>query len=171
MRSGSPRRRKGPRRLGWPSRSDRSRGTGSNHFQVDERFVSEDYAVRKGRMVQAPPERPSRAYPIGYFDFGAGAAKVPYHHANVDCDEVLFYAAGDFMSRAGSGIGVGSISFHPAGFVHGPQPGSVEASIGSPGTDEWAVMIDTFRPLQLGAAAMAVEDTGYRWTWAGGRKD
>ena len=35
---------------------------------------------------------------------------------------------GDFMSRAGSGIGVGSISLHPAGFVHGPQPGSRERS-------------------------------------------
>ena len=35
------------------------------------------------------------------FDFGDGAVKVPYHHANVDSDEVLFYSAGDFMSRAG----------------------------------------------------------------------
>jgi indole-3-acetate monooxygenase len=46
------------------------RGTGSNHYQVDEQFVPEELAVRKGRMVQAPPERASRAYPIGYFDFG-----------------------------------------------------------------------------------------------------
>jgi len=46
------------------------RGTGSNHYQVAEQFVPEELAVRKGRMVQAPPERSSRAYPIGYFDFG-----------------------------------------------------------------------------------------------------
>ncbi|MEA2717697.1 MAG: homogentisate 1,2-dioxygenase, partial [Actinomycetota bacterium] len=56
------------------------------------------------------------------YDFHPGAIKVPYHHANVDSDEVIFYSAGDFMSRAGSGIGVGSISLHPGGFVHGPQP-------------------------------------------------
>ena len=55
------------------------------------------------------------------YDFHPGAIKVPYHHANVDSDEVLFYSAGDFMSRAGSGIGVGSISLHPAGFIHGPH--------------------------------------------------
>ncbi len=63
------------------------------------------------------------------YDFHPDAVKVPYHHANTDSDEVLFYSAGNFMSRAGSGIGVGSISFHPAGFVHGPQPGSYEASV------------------------------------------
>ena len=63
------------------------------------------------------------------FDFHPDAVKVPYHHANTDSDEVLFYAAGDFMSRAGSGIGVGSISYHPAGFVHGPQPGSLARSV------------------------------------------
>ena len=60
------------------------------------------------------------------FDFGEGAVKVPYHHAHVDSDVVLFSSDGDFMSRAGSGIGVGSMSFHPAGIVHGPQPGSLE---------------------------------------------
>jgi homogentisate 1,2-dioxygenase len=54
---------------------------------------------------------------------------------------------------------------HPSGFIHGPQPGSVEASIGKAATDETAVMIDTFRPLGLGEAALACEDTGYAWTW------
>ena len=81
------------------------------------------------------------------YDFHPGAIKVPYHHANVDSDEVLFYSAGDFMSRAGSGIGVGSISLHPAGFIHGPQPGSLEAARPKERTEEVAVMLDTFRPL------------------------
>jgi homogentisate 1,2-dioxygenase len=100
------------------------------------------------------------------FDFDPDAIAVPYNHANVDSDEVLFYAGGDFMSRKGSGIGQGSISLHPAGFVHGPQPGSVEAAFGKQGTDELAVMIDTFRPLRLAPAASAAEDTEYPWTWA-----
>ena len=104
------------------------------------------------------------------FDFGEGAVKVPYHHANVDSDEVLFYSAGDFMSRAGSGIGVGSISYHPAGFVHGPQPGSVEGSRDATRTEEVAVMVDTFVPLGVSETARDISDAGYPWTWAGGTR-
>jgi len=102
------------------------------------------------------------------FDFDPEAIAVPYNHANVDSDEVLFYVGGDFMSRKGSGIDQGSISLHPSGFIHGPQPGSVEAAIGQPGTDEYAVMIDTFRPLFLGEAARTIEDEEYAWTWSRG---
>ncbi|HVA59315.1 MAG TPA: homogentisate 1,2-dioxygenase [Mycobacteriales bacterium] len=100
------------------------------------------------------------------FDFDPTAIAVPYNHANVDSDEVLFYVGGDFMSRKGAGIGPGSISLHPAGFIHGPQPGSVEAALGKPGTDELAVMVDTFRPLELGPAAVECADPEYPWTWA-----
>jgi homogentisate 1,2-dioxygenase len=100
------------------------------------------------------------------FDFDPEAIAVPYNHANVDADEVLFYTGGDFMSRKGSGVGQGSISLHPAGFIHGPQPGSVEAAFGQRGTDELAVMIDTFRPLRLAPAATGAEDPEYAWTWA-----
>jgi homogentisate 1,2-dioxygenase len=80
---------------------------------------------------------------------------------------VLFYSAGDFMSRAGSGIGVGSISVHPAGFVHGPQPGSRERSESQERTSELAVMLDTFAPLGLTQAARDVSDPDYPWSWAG----
>jgi homogentisate 1,2-dioxygenase len=100
------------------------------------------------------------------YDMHPDAVKVPYHHANVDSDELLFYSAGDFMSRAGSGIDVGSISFHPAGFVHGPQPGSLERSLDQTRTDEVAVMVDTFRRLRVTAAARAISVDGYHLTWA-----
>ena len=100
------------------------------------------------------------------YDFHPDAIKVPYHHANVDSDEVLFYSAGDFMSRAGSGIGVGSISLHPAGFVHGPQPGSLEKARSEDRTAELAVMLDTFRPLGLTDDARSISDPSYPWTWA-----
>ena len=100
------------------------------------------------------------------FDFYPGALKVPYHHANVDTDEVIFYAEGDFMSRAGAGIGVGSISLHPAGFVHGPQPGSLERSADAVRTEELAVMLDAFGRLGLSEAAREIADPDYPWTWA-----
>ena len=98
-------------------------------------------------------------------DFHPGSVKVPYHHANTDSDELLFYAGGDFMSRKGSGVGAGSLTYHPAGFVHGPQPGSVEALADETRTDETAVMIDTFSPLGLSDAARAVADPDYFTTW------
>ncbi len=100
------------------------------------------------------------------FDFDPTSVPVPYNHANVDSDEVLFYVDGDFMSRKGSGIEAGSISLHPAGFIHGPQPGSVESALGKPDTKEFAVMVDTFAPLQLGTAASAIEDPNYAWSWS-----
>ncbi|MEA2704665.1 MAG: homogentisate 1,2-dioxygenase [Actinomycetota bacterium] len=100
------------------------------------------------------------------YDFHPGAIKVPYHHANVDSDEVIFYSEGDFMSRAGSGIGVGSLSLHPAGFVHGPQPGSMERAADQDRTEEVAVMVDTFKPLQLGPDAAACADDDYAWSWS-----
>ncbi|MGH9067320.1 MAG: homogentisate 1,2-dioxygenase [Acidimicrobiales bacterium] len=102
------------------------------------------------------------------FDWDPASVPVPYNHANVDSDEVLFYVGGDFMSRKGAGIGMGSITLHPAGFVHGPQPGSVEAGLGRAATDELAVMVDTFSPLALGPAAGPAEDPEYAWTWARG---
>ena len=116
-----------------------------------------DFAPIVGAFHQPPPVHQTFAG-AGFvvcsfvprpYDFGPDAVKVPYHHSNVDSDEVLFYSDGDFMSRAGSGIGVGSISLHPAGFIHGPQPGSRERSDAEDRTNEVAVMLDTFAPLGL----------------------
>ena len=55
----------------------------------------------------------------------------------------------------------------PGGHTHGPQPGAYERSIGAESFDELAVMVDTFRPLDLGEAALACEDPMYAWSWAG----
>ena len=92
---------------------------------------------------------------------------MPYYHSNVDSDEVMFYVGGDYEARKGSGIGQGSISLHPGGHAHGPQRGAVEASVGAQEFDELAVMVDTFRPLELGEGAVACEDPTYAWSWAG----
>ena len=133
-----------------------------------------DFEPITGRLHQPPPVHQTFAGP-GFvicsfvprlLDYHPEAVPVPYNHANVDSDEVLFYCGGDFTSRAGSGIGQGSISLHPGGFTHGPQPGSVEKALGKASTDELAVMIDTFAPLDLAPAAYEVEDPGYPWTWA-----
>jgi homogentisate 1,2-dioxygenase len=135
-----------------------------------------DFEPIVGRIHQPPPVHQTFAGPNfvvcsfvpRLFDFDPNAVKVPYHHANVDSDEILYYSEGDFMSRAGSGIGIGSISYHPAGFVHGPQPGSVERSMGEDRTNETAVMVDTFRPLRLTEAARSVSAPEYPWSWSRG---
>jgi homogentisate 1,2-dioxygenase len=141
-------------------------------------FNIADFEPITGRIHQPPPVHQTFAGPNFVvcsfvprkFDYHPQAIPAPYNHANVDSDEMLFYVGGEFMSRKGAGIELGSISLHPSGFTHGPQPGSVEASIGKEATEETAVMVDTFRPLQLGPAATGSEDPDYAWTWARGRK-
>lgn len=136
-------------------------------------FNIADFEPIVGAVHQPPPVHQTFAGP-GFvvcsfvprpFDFGPDAVKIPYHHSNVDSDEILFYVDGDFMSRSGSGIDVGSMSLHPAGFVHGPQPGSYEASVDAERTEETAVMIDTFAPVQLATTARSIADTAYPRSW------
>ena len=74
-----------------------------------------DFEPIVGRVHQPPPVHQTFTGPgivicsfvPRLYDFDPDAVKVPYHHSNVDSDEVLFYSGGDFMSRAGSGIGEG----------------------------------------------------------------
>lgn len=96
-------------------------------------------------------------------DFHEQAIPCPYPHSSPDCDEVLFYVAGNFTSR--KGISKGSISLHPAGVPHGPHPGTYEASIGTRRTDELAVMVDTFKPLWPTEHARGIEDPDYNSSW------
>jgi homogentisate 1,2-dioxygenase len=139
------------------------------------RFAIGDFEPLTGRVHQPPPIHQTFAGPrfvVCSFvprklDYHPLSVPAPYNHANVDSDEVLYYCAGKFTSRQGTGIEPGSISLHPAGFTHGPQPGSVEASLGQEATEELAVMIDTFRPLLLGDGARACADPDYPWSWSG----
>jgi homogentisate 1,2-dioxygenase len=96
-------------------------------------------------------------------DYHPDAVPIPYNHSNLDSDEVLYYVNGNFASRRG--IEVGSMTLHPSGIPHGPQPGAVEASLGKTRTEELAVMVDTFRPLRLTREAAALEDNNYPFSW------
>ncbi|MEQ1821785.1 MAG: homogentisate 1,2-dioxygenase [Fimbriimonadaceae bacterium] len=96
-------------------------------------------------------------------DYHPNAVVVPYVHSNVDSDEILYYCNDKFGSR--KGIEEGSITIHPLGIPHGPQPGAVEASLGATKTDELAVMLDTHAPLYLTPQALALEDPEYWKSW------
>ncbi len=97
------------------------------------------------------------------FDFHPEAIPAPYFHSNIDSDEVLYYAGGNFMSR--SGIEEGSLTLHPAGLIHGPQPGKTEESMGKTTTDELAVMVDTFEPLRPTLHSKDIMDVNYKLSW------
>jgi homogentisate 1,2-dioxygenase len=137
-------------------------------------FSIHDFEPITGRIHQPPPVHQTFEGPNFVLcsfvprkvDYHELAIPVPYNHHNVDSDEMMFYTGGNYEARRGSGIEQGSISLHPSGFTHGPQPGAVERAIGAEYFDELAVMIDTFRPLDLCESGLACEDPGYAWTWA-----
>ncbi len=97
------------------------------------------------------------------YDYHPKAIPAPYNHSNIDSDEMLYYVDGDFMSR--TNIAAGHISLHPSGIPHGPHPGTYEGSIGKKETGELAVMIDTFKPLQLTEEAIKIDDGKYYKSW------
>ncbi len=97
------------------------------------------------------------------YDFHPESIPAPYYHSNVDSDEVLYYVHGDFMSR--TGIEAGSITLHPMGVPHGPQPGKTEASIGKKETYEYAVMVDTFAPLKVTNHFQSCMEKNYNQSW------
>jgi len=97
------------------------------------------------------------------YDYHPNAIPAPYHHSNVDSDELLYYVDGDFMSR--NNIEKGQITLHPGGLPHGPHPGAIERSIGKTSTNELAVMIDPFNPVKITKEAMELEFDDYYHSW------
>jgi len=136
-------------------------------------FNIADFEPITGRVHQPPPVHQTFEGP-GFvlcsfvprlFDYHPLAIPAPYNHSNVDSDEVIYYVAGDFMSRRG--IELASFTIHPNGIPHGPHPGAYEGSIVKARTEELAVMVDTFRPLKLTTHAVALEDEKYPFSWLG----
>ena len=134
-------------------------------------FSIHDFEPITGRVHQPPPVHQTfeaRNFVICSFvprkyDYHPESIPAPYHHSNVDSDEVLYYVDGDFMSR--KHVERGMITLHPIGIPHGPHPGTVEKSIGKDETRELAVMVDTFHPLLICKDALEIEDPTYYQSW------
>ncbi len=134
-------------------------------------FNIKDYHPKVGRIHLPPPVhllyKTSTFVVCNFvprlFDFHENAIPAPYFHSNIDSDEVLYYVEGDFMSR--KGVKEGSITLHPGGMPHGPQPGKTEASIGARATEEYAVMIDTYEALRPTLAVKETIDKDYAKSW------
>ena len=134
-------------------------------------FSIHEFEPITGRIHQPPPVHQTfegHNYVIcsfvpRLFDYHPLAIPAPYNHSNIDSDEVLYYAEGNFMSRRG--IERRSFTLHPGGLPHGPHPGTVEKSIGAKETKELAVMLDTFRPLFITTDAKEFIDPNYPMSW------
>jgi len=130
-----------------------------------------DFEPITGRVHQPPPVHQTFqghnfvvcSFVPRKFDYHPLAIPAPYNHSNINSDEVIYYVAGNFMSRRG--VEIASFTLHPAGIPHGPHPGTVEASIGKDATEELAVMVDTFRPLNLTKQAAELDDAAYPYSW------
>lgn len=137
-------------------------------------FNIRDFEPITGRIHQPPPVHQTFAadgfvvcsFVPRLFDYHPEGIPAPYNHSNVNSDEVIYYCDGNFMSRRG--IERSDLTLHPAGLPHGPQPGATEASIGAVETKELAVMVDTFHPLHIAAAALELEKPGYQESWLAG---
>ena len=135
-------------------------------------FSIHDFEPITGRVHQPPPVHQTFeannfvvcSFCPRLFDYHPQAIPAPYNHSNIDSDELLYYVDGDFMSR--KHVTRGMITLHPAGIPHGPHPGAVKKSIGAKETNELAVMVDTFHPLQLTVEALEIENEGYVMSWA-----
>ncbi len=134
-------------------------------------FSIYDFEPLTGRIHMPPPIHQTFQAP-GFvvcsfvprlYDYHPEAIPAPYNHSNIDSDEVLYYVEGEFMSR--NDVEAGMITLHPAGIPHGPHPGAMERSVGQKETRELAVMVDTFKPLQLTEDAIATEDADYYLSW------
>ena len=134
-------------------------------------FSIHDFEPITGRIHMPPPSHQTFAGPnfvICSFcprklDFDPLAVPIPYHHSNLQSEEMIYYVDGQFSSR--KGIEIGSVTLHPSAIPHGPQPGLAEKSIGMTETHELAVMCDTFHPLKLSALAKETEDPSYAYSW------
>jgi len=134
-------------------------------------FSIHNFESITGRIHQPPPVHQTfetSAFVVCSFcprlyDYHPNAIPAPYNHSNIDSDEVLYYVDGDFMSR--KHVEEGFISLHPAGIPHGPHPGAYEGSIGKKETNELAVMVDTFKPLQVTENALKLDDGEYYQSW------
>ena len=134
-------------------------------------FNIHDFEPKAGRLHQPPPAHQTfqgQNFVICSFcprllDWDPLAVPLPYHHSNLQSEEVMFYADGDYAAR--KGVDIGSITLHPSGLPHGPQPGAVEKSLGMKETNELAVMCDTFRPLKLTTLARDLDDPSYAYSW------
>ena len=144
---------------------------GWDGFNYPYAFSIHDFEPITGRIHQPPPvhqQWEANGFVVCSFvprlyDYHPKSIPAPYHHSNIDSEEILYYVDGDFMSR--NNIEKGQLTLHPGGIPHGPHPGAIERSIGKKETEELAVMIDPFNPVMITEDAMKLNVEDYYKSW------
>lgn len=144
---------------------------GWDGFNYPYAFSIHDFEPITGRIHQPPPVHQTWeangfvvcSFVPRLFDYHPQSIPTPYHHSNIDSEEILYYVDGDFMSR--NNIEKGQITLHPGGIPHGPHPGAIERSLGKKSTEELAVMIDPFHPVMITEEALKLEVNDYYKSW------
>ena len=144
---------------------------GWDGFHYPYAFSIHDFEPITGRIHMPPPihqQWEAAGFVVCSFvprlyDYHPESIPAPYHHSNIDSEELLYYVDGDFMSR--NNIEKGQITLHPGGIPHGPHPGAIERSVGKKETGELAVMIDPFSPVMITEEAMKLQVDDYYKSW------
>jgi len=144
---------------------------GWDGFHYPYAFSIHDFEPITGRIHMPPPIHQtweSAGFVVCSFvprmyDYHPESIPSPYHHSNIDSEELLYYVDGDFMSR--NDIEKGQITLHPGGVPHGPHPGAIERSVGKKETGELAVMIDPFKPMSITEEALKLQVSDYHKSW------
>ncbi|AMC11501.1 homogentisate 1,2-dioxygenase [Lutibacter profundi] len=144
---------------------------GWDGFNYPYAFSIHDFEPITGRIHMPPPIHQTWeaanfvvcSFVPRMYDYHPKSIPAPYHHSNIDSEEILYYVDGDFMSR--NNIEKGQLTLHPGGIPHGPHPGAIERSIGKKSTEELAVMIDPFNPVMITEEAMNLQVDDYYKSW------
>jgi len=144
---------------------------GWDGFNYPYAFSIHDFEPITGRIHMPPPIHQTWeaagfvvcSFVPRMYDYHPKSIPAPYHHSNIDSEELLYYVDGDFMSR--NNIEKGQITLHPGGIPHGPHPGAIERSVGKKSTEELAVMIDPFKPLMITEEALKLQVDDYYKSW------
>ena len=144
---------------------------GWDGFHYPYAFSIHDFEPITGRIHQPPPVHQTFeaagfvvcSFVPRLYDYHPKSIPAPYHHSNIDSEELVYYVDGDFMSR--NNIEKGMITLHPGGIPHGPHPGAIERSVGKTKTEELAVMIDPFAPVMITEEAMNLQVDDYYKSW------
>lgn len=144
---------------------------GWDGFHYPYAFSIHDFEPITGRIHLPPPIHQTFeaagfvicSFVPRMYDYHPKSIPAPYHHSNIDSEELLYYVDGDFMSR--NNIEKGQITLHPGGIPHGPHPGAIERSVGKVKTEELAVMIDPFAPVKITEEAMNLQVDDYYKSW------
>lgn len=144
---------------------------GWDGFNYPYAFSIHDFEPITGRIHLPPPihqQWEANGFVVCSFvprlyDYHPESVPAPYHHSNIDSEEILYYVDGDFMSR--NNIEKGQLTLHPGGIPHGPHPGAIERSVGKKETEELAVMIDPFSPVMITEEAMKLQVEDYYKSW------